>query len=99
MAIMCDICQAFADMSAHSILDHCLGCKAKHDKEHAEHEGPSKNPKKKKSQSQRRCLSHMVQMLPRSHKEQNATHAFHLVKLVKIVSSLTESFWIIPDLP
>ena len=48
MAIMCNICWAFAGMSAQSILDHCSGCKAIHDKECVEHEGPMKAPKKKK---------------------------------------------------
>ena len=53
MAIMCNICQAFAGMSTQSILDHHSGCKAKCDKEHAACEGPAKTPKKKKSQSQK----------------------------------------------
>ena len=48
MTIMCDICQAFSSMSTQSILDHHLGCKAKCDKEHAGHEGPTKAPKKMK---------------------------------------------------
>ena len=47
MAIVCDICQAFASMSAQSILDHHLGCKARCNKEHAEHEVLTKAPKKK----------------------------------------------------
>ena len=48
MAIVCDICWVFAGMSAQSILDHHSGCKAKSDKESAEHEWPTKAPKKKK---------------------------------------------------
>ena len=54
MAIMCDICRAFAGMSTQSILDHCSGCKAKCNKEPAEHGEPMKAPKrKKKSQGQK----------------------------------------------
>ena len=48
MANTCDICHVFASMSAQSILDHCSGCKVKYNKECAEHEGPTKAPKKKK---------------------------------------------------
>ena len=42
-----------AGMSAQSILSHCLGCKAKCNKECVEHEGLTKAPKKKKSQGQK----------------------------------------------
>ena len=45
-AIICEICWAFAGMSAQSILDHHFRCKAKCDKECVEHEGPQ-NPKEK----------------------------------------------------
>ena len=41
-------------MTAQSVLDHCSGCKAKHDKEHIQHEGPEeaeKSHKKKKFKS------------------------------------------------
>ena len=53
---MCNICQAFADMSTQSILDHNTGCKAKCDKECLECEGPMKAPKKKKSLGQKETL-------------------------------------------
>ena len=53
MAIMCNICQAFTGMPAQNILDHYSGCKAKGNKECAEHEGPMKAPKKKKSWGQK----------------------------------------------
>ena len=54
MAIMCNICQTFASMSAQSVLDHCPGFKANDNKEHAEYEGPTEAPnKKKKSQGQK----------------------------------------------
>ena len=49
MAIVCDICWVFTCMSAQSILGHFSGCKAKHDKECTEHEGPAKAHKKKES--------------------------------------------------
>ena len=55
MVIMCNICWAFASMTAQSILDHHLGCKAKHNKEHMEcegHEKAQRSHKKKKSKSQ-----------------------------------------------
>ena len=56
-------------MSAHQ-----SGCKAKCDKEHAKHEGPMKAPKKKKTSWDKwRHSSHMVQMLPNSHKEKKVT--------------------------
>ena len=59
MATMCNICQAFAGMSAKSILDHHSGFKAKHSKECVEHEGPTKAPKKKKSWAEKEtCQSH-----------------------------------------
>ena len=52
LAIMCYLCKSFS-MSAQSVLDHHLGCKAKHAKEHAEQEGQEKVKKlhKKKSKS------------------------------------------------
>ena len=76
MVIMCDICWVFACMSAQSILDHHLGCKTKHDKECAEHEGPITAPKKRGLWNKRKHPSHMVQMLLSSHMEQNV--ALHL---------------------
>ena len=48
MAIMCNICWAFAGMSTQSILDHQSGYKAKYDKECVECGGPMKAPKRKK---------------------------------------------------
>ena len=77
MAIICDMCQAFASMSTQNILDHHSGCKAKCDKECAEHEGPTKtHKKKKKSQGLKEASQLQVQMLQRSHKVWNA--ALHL---------------------
>ena len=53
MAIMCEICQAFASMSTQSVLDHHSGSKAKCNKEYVESERPTKAPKKKKSWGQK----------------------------------------------
>ena len=53
MTIVCNIWQAFAGMSAQSVLDHHSGCKAKYNKECVEHEGAMKAHKKKKSQRQK----------------------------------------------
>ena len=49
MAIMCDICLAFAGMTTQSVLDHCSGCKMK-DMECEGHEKAQKFHKKKEVQ-------------------------------------------------
>ena len=36
LAINCDLCKSFANMSVQSVLEHHSGCKAKHAKECAE---------------------------------------------------------------
>ena len=54
MAIMCNICWAFASMTTQSILDHHSGSKVRCNKEHVEHEGNEKaqtSHMKKKSKS------------------------------------------------
>ena len=54
MVIMCNICWALAGMTTQSTLDHCSGCKVKHDKEGVGcewHEKVQKSQKKKKSKS------------------------------------------------
>ena len=67
----CATCQAFAGMSTQSILDNHSGCKAKHDKEYEDCEEPTKPLRKRSLGDKRKCPSCMVQILPRSHKEQN----------------------------
>ena len=94
MAIMCDICQAFAGISVQSILDHCSGCKAKWNKEHVGHEGSMKAPKKKKSWGQKKSSqSHSPDTAKRSGM---SLYIFHVCKLVN-VSLFTP--WIILDHP
>ena len=51
VASVCDM--AFASMSIQSILDNHSGCKVKCNKEFAEHEGPAKVHKEKKSKVMR----------------------------------------------
>ena len=50
---MCNVCRLFTGMNTQSVLDHCSGCKAKHNKEHMEQEGQEKVKRsyKKKSKS------------------------------------------------
>ena len=50
---MCDICQAFTDMSAQCPWP-SLRVQGKTHKEHVKHEGAYKTPKKKKSQGQKK---------------------------------------------
>ena len=77
MAIMYKICWEFACMSAQNILDHHSWCKVQCDKECAVHEGPWKPLSKRSLRDKRKHPSHMVQMLPKRHKEQNI--ALHLL--------------------
>ena len=55
MAIVCDSCQAFANITTQNVLDYQVKYNIKHDKEGAEHEGHGqalKSHKKKKSNLQ-----------------------------------------------
>ena len=77
MVIVCDICRLITGMTAQGILDHHSGCKAKHDKECAEHEGPEKVKKSHTEKVQvlraeRSCPNHPNQLSPRSHEDWNA---------------------------
>ena len=92
MAIVCNICCAFAAMSILSIVDHHSGCQAKCNKECVK--GLQKPLQKRKSlQDKRRHPLTTAQMLPRSHDEWNATLHFLSIQASehKSVHSLNHS--------
>ena len=106
MVIKCYICRSFASMNAQSILDHCSGCKAKCDKECAEHEGQeevkSHRGRIQSPGDERRHSSCPDQISPGSHKKQTvAQHLLFspageckLVHFLNLCGSSLLNFWV-----
>ena len=91
MAIVCDICWAFACMTAPNILDHWSGCKVKCDKEHVECDA---HKRCRKSQKSHRSKSHKSKKLPRNYAEWNAILCLPHSHLVNPVNKLPLYLWI-----
>ena len=81
MVIVWSTCWSFTSMNAQSMLDHCSGCKAKHNEECVEQEGEEMAKKLHKQKSnpngEWRHANYPAQRSPRSHKEWTA--AQHLL--------------------
>ena len=84
IAVMCNICQAFACMSVQRILDPHSGCKAKCDKVCVECEGPTEAPKKKEVLETKGGIPVAGSSCQEVIRSGRSLYNFHLVMLVNL---------------